>query len=473
MDNQTNPDRYADAVHFLYDRLNFERTIQMPYTKAELKLDRMIRLLQLLGNPQDAQRIIHVAGTKGKGSTCAMLSTILQQAGYRTGLYTSPHLLRVEERLAINGQPCSAGELVELVDLLRPAVQQLEQHASPGDGKGPTFFELTTALAFLHFARRQVDYTILEVGLGGRLDSTNVCHPIVSVITSISYDHMRQLGSTLEAIAREKAGIIKPSAPVISGVTQAGPAQVIAEVARQNASPLRKLGEDFDFAYVAPICDRPESCRPKMHYYRCAHGQRNSELPEISLGLLGMHQAANGAVALATCDCLREQGVALEEEHLRSGLQRVSSSARIQVLRWNPTVLLDTAHNDASIEALLNVIRSSFPQQPRRLVFATTRGKDVTGMLRRLIQHFDQIICTRYLSNPRSVPSRELFRRARRLATESRRTIDLREFPTPREAWQAAQQQAGPQDLICLTGSFFIAAEMLAIINAEPQPVRD
>ncbi len=186
---------YRQALAFLYDRLNYERTVQMPYRKAELKLERMVRLLQLLGDPQRGQKIVHVAGTKGKGSTCAMLSSILQQAGYRTGLYTSPHLLRVEERVAIDGQPCSADELVALVDALRPAVERLERQAAAGDGQGPTFFELTTALALLHFARRQVEYTILEVGLGGRLDSTNVCRPQVAVITSISYDHTSQLGT--------------------------------------------------------------------------------------------------------------------------------------------------------------------------------------------------------------------------------------------------------------------------------------
>ena len=233
---------YRQALAFLYDRLNYERALQMPYDKAELRLERMVRLLQLLGDPQRGQKIVHVAGTKGKGSTCAILSSILQQAGYRTGLFTSPHLLRVEERVAIDRQVCSAAELIELVAALRPAVEQLERQAAASGAPGPTFFELTTALALLHFARRQVDYTILEVGLGGRLDSTNVCQPQVAVITSISYDHTSQLGHTLEAIAGEKAGIIKPGVPVISGVTTPGPREVIWQVADRCGCSLRNLG---------------------------------------------------------------------------------------------------------------------------------------------------------------------------------------------------------------------------------------
>ena len=393
--------RYQQSIDFLYDRLNYERTVHMPYRKSTLKLDRMVRLLDLLGNPQESQRIVHVAGTKGKGSTCAMLSSILQQAGYRTGLYTSPHLLRVEERLAVDGQPCSADELIELTEQLRPAVQELERQASQADGQGPTFFELTTALALLHFARWEVDYTILEVGLGGRLDSTNVCRPVVSVITSISFDHMRQLGNTLEAIAQEKAGIVKAGVPVVSGVTQPGPRDVIDRIAHEQDCPLRTLGRDFDYSYLAPICRDADTCRPQMDYYHCADGDRQHVWRQVGLGVLGPHQAANAAVALAACEFLQMQGAELPESALRSGLQHVDSPARIQVLRWNPTVIIDTAHNDASIEALLQVIQASFPQRPRRLVFGATRGKDITGMLRRMIGHFDQILCTRYLNNPR------------------------------------------------------------------------
>ena len=359
--------------------------------------------------------------------------------------------------------PVLAEVLVELVDRIRPAVEQLERQAAVGDGQGPTFFELTTALALLHFAEQQVDYTILEVGLGGRLDSTNVCQPRVAVITSISFDHMRQLGRTLEAIAREKAGIIKQGVPVISGVIPAGPRDVIWQVARRQQCELRNLGCDFDVDYQAPICRDAASCRPRMDYYHQKGDHRQRMLADLQLGLLGSHQAANAAVALATCEALSAQGAQLSEEAIRRGLERARSPARIELLSWHPAVIIDTAHNLASIAALIQVLQESFPQRPRHLVFGTTRGKDVSGMLRLLIEHFDQIICSCYLNNPRALPPGDLMRQARQLARDAGRSIELLECPTPAAAWQTVRQRAGADDLICLTGSFFIAAEFLAL----------
>ena len=230
------------ALRFLMDRIDYERTLSMPCSEEAFKLDRMRELLRRLGDPQNRMPIVHVAGTKGKGSTAAMMAAVLSAAGYRTGLFTSPHLDRVEERIVIDGQPCSAEELAALVELVRPAVEALDRETevekgtgpicrndpegaahklelSPCPPLGPTYFEIITAAALCHFARRRVDAAVLEVGLGGRLDSTNVCTPAVSIITSISFDHVKQLGDTLAAIAAEKAGIIKPGVPVVSGVT--------------------------------------------------------------------------------------------------------------------------------------------------------------------------------------------------------------------------------------------------------------
>ena len=211
------PDDYQDRLDYLYGRLNYE-WLGMPRSSGQLRLGRMRRLLKRMGDPHLGLRIIHVAGTKGKGSTSAMIAAALSASGVRTGLYCSPHLHRLEERFTVDAKPASPSELIDLVDVAREAVEQLEREDNPSGHRGPTFFEITTAMGLLHFARRQVGAVVLEVGLGGRLDSTNVIRPVLSVITSISFDHMRQLGNTLALIATEKAGILKRGRPGISGV---------------------------------------------------------------------------------------------------------------------------------------------------------------------------------------------------------------------------------------------------------------
>jgi dihydrofolate synthase/folylpolyglutamate synthase len=266
---------------FLLRRINYERTTTVPYLSADFKLDRMRRLMSLLGDPHLGLKAIHIAGTKGKGSTAAMVAQILQSAGHRTGLYTSPHLDRIEERIQIDGQPCPADRFQALANQVEPAVEKLDAEAAAVGANGPTFFEVTTAMAFLHFAQANVAAAVLEVGLGGRLDSTNVCQPEVCIITSISFDHTRQLGGTLAAIAGEKAGIIKPHIPIVSGVVSPEPREVIATRAHELNAPLIQRGVDYDFPIPHSASGHPlrgsaphfllaapsthPSCRPSSH----------------------------------------------------------------------------------------------------------------------------------------------------------------------------------------------------------------
>ena len=452
------------ALRFLYDRIDYERMPDIPYHVRDFRLDRMRDLLNRAGNPQDAVNIVHVAGTKGKGSTARMIQAVLSAAGHRAGTFTSPHLYRIEERVAVDGQPCSSDELVELVDLLRPMIAEMDQLASASHPSqaGPTYFEITTAMALMHFARQGVKIAVLEVGLGGRLDSTNVCRPELSVITSISLDHTKQLGNTLESIAAEKAGIIKPGVPVVSGVTTPGPRQVIRKVCRERGSRLIQLGDDFDFQYHPPTgVDKSANLGAMDFEYRLPG--REHSYRAIPMALLGRHQAANAAVALAALAELQSGGTTVGREAIHAGLGELSWPARIEVVARRPAVVVDAAHNAASIGALVETLDDSFSARRRLLVFATTLEKDIPGMLDKMLGRFDEVVFTRYLNNPRAVQPEELAQMA-----ESRTGRPYRVFARPTDAWEYVRGAAGPDDLICVAGSFFIAAEMRDEIQSHP-----
>jgi dihydrofolate synthase/folylpolyglutamate synthase len=449
---------YKDALAFLHSRIDYERTLLVPYTEREFQLDRMRELLSRLSNPQHRLKIIHVAGTKGKGSTSAMIASVLFAAGYRTGLYTSPHLHRLEERFAVDSRSCSEAELANLVQLVRPVVEEMDSRARRRTpiGPGPTYFEITTAMALLHFAANEVDAAILEVGLGGRLDSTNVCLPLVSVVTSISYDHTKLLGSSLAEIAAEKAGIIKPGVPIVSGVTEAEPRQVIAEIAGRQHSRLIQAGLDFTFDYhPARDLGSAELQSPGTVDFRLHVSGREHRLSAVEINLPGHHQAANAAVALAALHELAAQGWRIPENATRRGLAGVHCPARIEIVSRQPTVIIDSAHNTASIASLLDTLHESFGSLRRLLIFATTQEKDVRGMLRLLLPHFEAVILTRYASNPRGVPIRELDEIASEISPIPRYLC-----PDPSTAWRQARQFATKEHLICITGSFFLAAEV-------------
>jgi len=456
--------RREAALAFLHNRIDYERARNVPYSPQEFKLARMRELVARLGNPHERLAIVHIAGTKGKGSTAAMIAAILTASGYRTGAFTSPHLERLEERLSIDGTPCSPDELVELVDRVMPVAEQMD-HTALAAGPpeiGPTYFELTTAMAMLHFAERGVDLAVFEVGLGGRLDSTNVCTPLVSVITSISFDHTRQLGNTLAAIAREKAGIIKPGVAVVSGVLEDEPREVIRRTCRERDCPLVELGTDFEFDYRLPRHLETGPALGGLDFrYRVSGRERGYR--ELPLALLGRHQAANAAVALAALEELKRQGRHIPEGAVRTGLARVTCPGRVEVISRRPAIILDVAHNAASVDALIEVLDGCFSARRRFLVFAATHEKDLRGMLERLLGRFDEVIFTRYLNNPRAVPPEDLAALAAQLGAHPTRI-----FPDPAGAWDAVRQRVEPEDLVCVTGSFFLAGEIREQIGARP-----
>jgi dihydrofolate synthase/folylpolyglutamate synthase len=455
---------YSSALDFLLGRINYERTSTVPYQSAAFKFDRMRRLLALVGDPHLGLKAVHLAGTKGKGSTAAMIASILRASGRSTGLYTSPHLSRIEERIVIDGVPCSEAEFTGLTAELADAVGRLVREPDEVD-HDPTFFEVTTAMAFLHFARRKVDAAVLEVGLGGRLDSTNVCLPSATIITSISFDHMKQLGNTLAEIAGEKAGIIKPGVPCISGVLKDEPREVIEQIAAERQAPLWQLGREFDYSHADSLA--AEAPGERLDYFEPV-GAESPGLADLRVNLLGKHQAANAALAVAAIHRLNEAGWNIAPQAIRAGLASARIPARIEVVAQNPTVIIDVAHNVASIAALVAVLTARFAARRRWLVFASSRDKDTAGMLARLLPQFDEVILTQYIENPRAVEPEQLLS----LAQDSLPTGPamgrpaLHVAPTPSAAWSHVLARAGRDDLVCITGSFFLAAELRPLVLA-------
>jgi dihydrofolate synthase/folylpolyglutamate synthase len=446
---------YQERLDYLYSRLNYERR-GMPRAPRELRLSRMRRLMRRLGDPHESLRVIHVAGTKGKGSTAAMLASVLSASGVTTGMYCSPHLHGLEERFLIDGKPAAMAELVELVDIVREAVEQLEQEDPRHHERGSTFFEITTAMGLLHFARRKVGAVVLEVGVGGRLDSTNVIRPVVSVITSISLDHTRQLGNTLAAIATEKAGIFKRGRPAISGVAGGEEREAIREVARRHRTPLRELGTDFFFEGFPPEAPlvKPTTGSVSVRTWCTDWGR-------LRLPLLGSHQAHNAAVALAALDAVAEAEptLAVTRDDVVRGFAATHWPARVEVVAERPWVVIDGAHNAASAQALAETLSTCFPQSDRTLIFGTTREKDLEGQLKALLPSFDKLIATRYVENPRSVEPETIAAAMLELGGKG-----VRITHDPAAALELARSLTSPQSLICVTGSLFLAAETRALV---------
>jgi dihydrofolate synthase/folylpolyglutamate synthase len=432
---------YDQALAFWFAHANYE---QRSPRAGDLGLERMRSLLARLGNPQQRLRIVHLAGTKGKGSTASMLATILQRAGYRTGLFTSPHLCSLHERFQVNAAPITRDELTALLDDIQSAIQK-------GHGETPpTFFEIATAAGLLHFVRRRVEAAVVEVGLGGRLDSTNVCRPLVSVITSISLDHTRILGNRLASIAREKAGIVKVGLPVVSGATHPEARAVIEEVCRSRRAPLRQLEVDF-FQESAPgQVTETAIVRPRVTVTT-----KQRQWPALEVNLLGEHQAANAALVIACVEDLRRAGLHLGDEAVAAGLREVVWPARMEVVGRRPLIVLDCAHNVASASALVQTLASSFPPLRRVLVFAGSTDKDVAGMFRVMAPYFASVFATRYTDNPRAMPADQVTS-----LWASAGTAPVHVCATPAEALAAARQEAGEEGLICITGSVFLAGEV-------------
>ncbi len=439
---------FAAAIEWLYGLMDIERSRAVRYDESTFKLDRMRKLLAHLDNPQDQLRCVHVAGTVGKGSTVAMIASMLQEGGYTVGTYTSPHLQSVCERVQINGATISESALADVLGLVRKSAEKLKIDI--------TFFEAMTAAAFLHYVEQAVDVVVVEVGLGGRLDSTNVITPILSVVTSIDFDHTQFLGSTLAAIAREKAGIFKPGVPVITFEPQPEVLRVFEEVAAAVGAPLRIVNRDVE--YSSRFCVTPDM---GPHTRICIY-TRNTRLEHLPVPLPGEHQAINCGIALGALDTLKGCGFNCSDEQLAAGLSKVRVPGRMEVVSERPRVMVDGAHNPASLNALMKCVGSQVPYDSMVCIFGCCADKDVPAMLDAVGLGADKVIFTRSMGNPRAADPTDLQR------TFSERSGKMSQVArTIREALELANRAVGRDDLICVTGSFYVAGEARKRLLAE------
>jgi dihydrofolate synthase / folylpolyglutamate synthase len=398
-------------------------------------------ILARLGNPHHRLRCIHIAGTNGKGSTAAMLSSVLKQQGMRVGLYTSPHLVRFTERFRINDSEVSPERIIEVFRQVRQVID---------DAEPPTFFEVVTAMAFQYFAEEEVDWAIVEAGMGGRLDATNVMRPQVSVITNVSFDHEEFLGNTLGAITREKAGIIKNRVPVVTGARQPLVQAILKAACLRLEAPIFRLGKDFRAKRNSDGSLRYEGLRQRF--------------PSLALNLAGGHQLHNAALALATIEVLENyRALTLNLSAVQEGLLKVYWPARLEIMQESPLIVLDGAHNPQGAECLRDALKQLFPKRRLHLVLGIMADKDLRGILKRLLPSAETVIFTQpkyaRAANPEAL---------RRLARPYLQRLYV--VPDPESAIQQAKSLAAPEDVVCITGSLYFAGEVKELFGEPGDP---
>ena len=433
---------YKQAITYLFERTDYEKQNTLRYNVTTFNLDRMKKLLALLGNPHKKMPTVHIAGTKGKGSTCTMLAKMLEANGYKVGLYTSPHVVSLHERITINSRMISESEMLRLMNRIYGPVEKMAK-----DNDTPTFFEIMTAIAFVYFSDQETDIAVIETGLGGRLDSTNVIEPEVVGITSLSFDHMRQLGNTIESIAQEKAGIFKKGVPIVTVPQDPGAMKVLKRHALASKSAISVTGQDIDFSY------RFESSREHGPHTRICVTTPTSKFEHLRVPLPGEHQALNCGLALALLDKLKASGYKIDDEKAISGLKDVSLTGRMEFISQDPRIMVDAAHNAASIRALIQAIGQHVPYDSMVVIFGCNADKDVAGMLEQLQYGADKVIFTRS-NSPKAMHPHDLAEKYNEICGKMCQTA-----LTLREALRIAQSAVGKEDLICITGSFYLVGQ--------------
>ncbi len=431
---------YQEAIEFLFSSLPMYQRVGKAAYKANL--DNAIRLDEYFGHPHRRFPSVHVAGTNGKGSVSHMLASVFQQSGFKTGLYTSPHLLDFRERIRVNGQPIPEEEVTGFINSHRPMIREIS----------PSFFEMTVAMAFNHFAREDVDIAIIETGLGGRLDSTNIITPLLSVITNISMDHMEFLGSDLSSIAREKGGIIKPGIPLVAGQTGGEPEKVLLSMARELKASVFLARQAREPLFQTMNQEGTSLIRFQNH--------QKGSTETWSCGLTGGYQKENVATALSAIDCLRELGWNLSETSVQEGLTKVTGNTGImgrwQTVGSNPKSICDTAHNQAGISATMDQVMQA-PWKELHMVWGVVNDKDL-GTILPLLPREAHYYFTRSKA-PRSLDALILREKAAAYG------LSGRDFPSVKEAYKEAREKAGENDMIFTGGSTFVVADLLEVLG--------
>jgi dihydrofolate synthase / folylpolyglutamate synthase len=433
---------YAQGMKYLFEKTDYEKQQKLRYNVTTFDLSRMHKLLKALGNPQTKTRMIHIAGTKGKGSTATMLARMLQANGYKVGLYTSPHVTTLHERIVIDSEMITEKQMLAMINRMYPVIEKLSADNDP-----PTFFEIFTAMAFLFFAEQKAEIGVIETGLGGRLDSTNVINPILVGITSISIDHQNLLGNDIASIAKEKAGIIKDGIPVVTVPQDQRAMKVLRKQAMERNAPLVITGRDVDFSY------RFESSREHGPHTRICITTPTSRFEHLRVPLPGEHQAINCGLALTMLDKLKTLGYTIEEAKAVEGLSQVRMVGRMEIISEDPRVLVDAAHNAASVRALIQAIGQHVPYDSMVIIFGCNADKDVRGMLEQIQFGADKVIFTRSHS-PKAVFPHDLAEMYTEICGKMCQTA-----MTLGEAMQIARSAISREDLICITGSFYLVGQ--------------
>ncbi len=432
---------YQEALQYLDRFVNLEKKDVYDYDLS-FKLDRMRKLCSLLGDPQDEVRAIHVAGTKGKGSTSAMIQSILKNSGFKTGLYTSPHLASFRERIRIDDELISEDDVGGILDTIRAAVDEM------GDDE-PSFFEIYTALAYIYFKDKGADFAVYEAGLGGRLDATNVVEPLVCAITPISYDHTGILGDTLEKIAYEKAGIIKNNSICVSAPQPAEALSVIEKVCRERDTELVLIGRDIKFNELDASGEQEVFSVTALF----------EKYDNLHMKLLGFHQVINAAVAIGVIEGLRLSGVSVGRPSIKRGIESVKWPGRLEVVRKrSPRIILDGAQNKASADALARSVKKLFKYGKLILVLGISKDKDIIGILKELVPISDTIILTKSEITERAMDPAAIHGL---ITPRSKDVIITRDV---KDALDKAIRKAGPSDLVLVTGSLFVVGQARKIL---------
>jgi len=395
----------------------------------KLGLSTIKKILSDLGNPQERYACIHVAGTNGKGSVASSLASILKQAGYETGLYTSPHLVDFNERIQINNRPISNSRVVASYNTIKNA-----HHGA----REPTFFEFATVMAFVEFASRKVDWAVIETGMGGRLDATNIVRPRVSIITNISLEHRDYLGDSLEQISAEKAGIIKPNTPVITGIRQQQALAVVKNKAAEQSAPLYRLGKEFKVRRQTAGTFSYQGIEARWRH--------------LKTGLAGSHQVDNAALVLATCEILNQNGGNLNLDHIKAGLIKNRWPGRLEIVSTEPRIILDGAHNFIAARNLARFLSDNFDHRKITLIIGILDDKPYNAMLKCLLPTANRVILTRARIN-RALEPQKLEPLAKKLIPGVTIISDVK------QALEQALKTAAPDDVICVAGSLYVVGE--------------